>query len=122
PSLGQGAMLYGDWPFIFIMMGVIAFAVSIWAMLRLPETLAPEMRRSLSVNSIVEGFRIVVTNRIALCYTLAATAIFGALFGFINSAQQVYVDIYDMGAWFPLLFAIGAGMMALSAFTNSRLV
>src|SRR5690606_12387827 len=46
----------------------------------------------------------------------------GALFGFINSAQQIYVDIYGMGALFPLMFAIGAGLMALSSFTNSRFV
>jgi MFS transporter, DHA1 family, multidrug resistance protein len=122
PSLGQAAMVFGDWPTIFHMMGVLAFAVMVWAFLRLPETLAPEMRRSLSFRSVAEGFRFVVTNRIALCYTLATTAVFGGLFGFINSAQQIYVDIYDMGALFPLMFAIGAGLMALSSFTNARLV
>src|SRR5690606_28048403 len=71
---------------------------------------------------IMEGFRFVVTDRIALCYTLASTVIFGGLFGFINSAQQIYVDIYGLGAWFPLIFAIGAGLMAVSSFTNARLV
>jgi DHA1 family bicyclomycin/chloramphenicol resistance-like MFS transporter len=45
-----------------------------------------------------------------------------ALFGFINSAQQVYVEIYGLGLWFPLLFALVAGMMAISAFLNSRFV
>ena len=38
--------------------------------------------------------RIVLTNRVALCYTFASTFVFGALFGFINSAQQIYVGIY----------------------------
>src|SRR5690606_13701076 len=90
--------------------------------LRLPETLSPELRRSLSFSSIVQGFRYVLTDRISLCYTLATTAILGALFGFINSAQQIYVDIYDLGTLFPIMFAIGAGLMALSSFTNSRFV
>ncbi|WP_173931623.1 multidrug effflux MFS transporter [Chelativorans sp. Marseille-P2723] len=122
PSLGQAAMIFGDWPIIFITMGVMSLAITIWALLRLPETLAPEMRRALSLSSIAEGFGFVLTNRVALCYTLASTAIFGALFGFINSAQQIYVEIYDLGDWFPLLFAIGAGLMAISSFTNARLV
>ncbi|MCT7375181.1 multidrug effflux MFS transporter [Chelativorans salis] len=122
PSLGQAAMIFGDWPLIFVLMAVVALAVTVWAMFRLPETLAPENRRALSLRSIVQGFGYVLTNRVALCYMLATTAIFGALFGFISSAQQIYVDIYDMGALFPLLFAVGAGLMAISSFTNSRLV
>ena len=59
---------------------------------------------------------------ISLCYTLASTTVFGALFGFINSAQQVYVGIYGLGVWFPIIFAAIAGMMAVSSFLNSRLV
>jgi DHA1 family bicyclomycin/chloramphenicol resistance-like MFS transporter len=70
----------------------------------------------------VGGFGIVLGNRVALFYSLASTALFGALMGFINSAQQVYVGIYGLGAWFPLLFALIAGMMAVSSFVNSRLV
>ena len=68
------------------------------------------------------GFGIVLSNRVSVCYTLASTIVFGALFGFINSAQQVYVGIYGLGVWFPVVFAGIAGMMALSSFLNSRLV
>src|SRR5690606_39668743 len=84
PSLGQAAMIFGSWHMIFLLMGFTSLAVTLWAMLRLPETLSPELRRSLSVSSIVQGFRYVLTDRISLCYTLATTAILGALFGFIN--------------------------------------
>jgi MFS transporter, DHA1 family, multidrug resistance protein len=103
-------------------MAVLALAVSVWTALRLPETLHPEFRRPFTVAAIAEGFKIVVTNRMSLCYTLASTALFAALFGFINSAQQVYVGIYDAGAWFPVLFAAVAGLMAVSSFLNSRFV
>jgi len=122
PSLGQAAMLFGSWHMIFLLMGFASLIVTLWAMFRLPETLSPELRRSLSVGSIAQGFRYVLTNRISLCYTLATTAILGGLFGFINSAQQIYVDIYDLGSLFPIMFAVGAGLMAISSFTNSRFV
>ena len=122
PSIGQAIIMFAEWHAIFIAMAVLALAVSVWTALRLPETLHPEFRRPFTVASIAEGFKMVVTNRMSLCYTLASTALFAALFGFINSAQQVYVGIYDAGAWFPVLFAAVAGLMAVSSFLNSRFV
>ncbi|WP_292895151.1 MULTISPECIES: multidrug effflux MFS transporter [unclassified Nitratireductor] len=122
PSIGQIIMIFGDWSEIFLAMAVLAVIFGTWAALRLPETLAPENRRELTFSSVTKGFAYVLTNRIALCYTLATTSIFGALFGFISSAQQIYTDTFNLADWFPILFAIGAGLMAVSSFTNSRLV
>ena len=122
PGIGQVIMLGTTWPAIFLFMAVVALIFTVWAYLRLPETLREEYRRPLTARVIVEGFRIVVTNRTAICYTLALAIIFGALFGFINSSQQIYVGLYDVGAMFPVYFAIVAGMMAVMSFLNSRLV
>lgn len=122
PLLGQGVMLFSEWHMIFVVMAAVAVVATVWTFLRLPETLAPEKRRPFTVAAIAAGFRIVLTNRVALCYTLASTLVFGGLFGFINSAQQIYVGIYGLGVWFPVLFAFVAGMMAVSSFANSRLV
>lgn len=122
PGLGQLIMIFATWHLIFAAMGVGALLITVWAFLRLPETLHPEYRRPFTRAAITSGFRIVLSNRVALCYTLANLATFGALFGFINSAQQVYVGIYGLGAWFPVVFAGVAGLMALSSYLNSRLV
>jgi len=122
PSLGQLMMIFASWHMIFVLMGVIAVAITFWFWARMPETLHPEDRRAIDVSSIAQGFAIVLSNRISIGYTLASTAVFAALFGFINSAQQIYVGIYDLGAWFPILFAVVAGMMAVSSFLNSKLV
>lgn len=122
PGVGQLVMLFSEWHMIFVFMGVVSLAVTLWTVMRLPETLQLERRRPFTAASAVEGFRIVLTNRVALCYTLATTLVFGGLFGFINSAQQIYVGIYDLGVWFPVLFSAVAGMMAVSSFINARLV
>lgn len=122
PGLGQLIMLFAEWHLIFAAMGAGALAVTLWAAARLPETLHPEYRRPFSAKAITGGFRIVLSNRSALCYTGAGMVIFGALFGFINSAQQVYVELYDLGKLFPVVFAAIASLMALSNFANSRLV
>ncbi len=122
PGTGQVIMLFGDWHWIFVFMAVIAVIVGVWMYVRLPETLAPADVRPFTVKVIYDGFRIVLTDRVALCYTIASTFIFGALFGFINSAQQVYVGIYGLGVWFPVAFAAVALFMALSSFVNAKLV
>jgi DHA1 family bicyclomycin/chloramphenicol resistance-like MFS transporter len=122
PGIGQLVTIFFNWHMIFVAMAAIALAITLWAYLRLPETLHPEDRREIDVGSIFQGFGIVLSNRISLWYTIASTIIFGALFGFINSAQQVYVGIYGLGVWFPVLFAAIAGMMAVSSFLNSQLV
>jgi DHA1 family bicyclomycin/chloramphenicol resistance-like MFS transporter len=122
PGIGQLLLLSGPWQTIFLFMGGLALVIAIWAYLRLPETLEPGRRRPLTVRSVADGFRLVFTNRVALCYGLAGMFLFGAMFGFISSSQQVFVDIYGLGPYFPVAFATMAGMMAVAQFLNSRIV
>lgn len=122
PSIGQLMMFIGNWHFIFVSMGIIGAIILFWAIMRMPETLPPHERQPFTLSAIGKAFSAVLTNRLSLLYTLAATAVFGTLFSFINSAQQIYVGIYDLAEWFPILFALVAGFMALSSYLNSRLV
>ncbi len=122
PGIGQVILLTGPWHYIFIFMAGLALAISIWAFLRLPETLSEENRRPLSLKSIADGFRIVVTNRQALFYGLGGTFLFGAMFGFISASQQIFVELYGLGPWFPVAFAGMAGAIAVAQFINSRIV
>ena len=122
PSIGQGVMMFGEWHLIFAFMAGIAALILGWMIMRLPETLHPEYRRPFTLVSVATGFKVVLSNRLSLFYTLAMSAILGALFGFINSAQQVYVGIYGLGVWFPIAFAAVAGLMSIASFMNARLV
>src|SRR5687768_15721444 len=105
PGIGQILLLTGPWQTIFIFMGLLAAAFWAWTYFRLPETLPVESRRPLSAKAVWAGFVIVFTNRAAFAYGMAGTFLFGALFGFISSSQQVYVDIYGLGVYFPVAFA-----------------
>ncbi|HWA19711.1 MAG TPA: multidrug effflux MFS transporter [Devosia sp.] len=122
PSVGQVILLTGPWHYIFLFMGGLASLIFLWAWFRLPETLHPEYRRPFKLGVILEGFRIVLSNRTALFYGLAGTFLFGGMFGFIVSTQQIFVGIYGLGPYFPIAFAAMAGLMAVSSFLNSRIV
>jgi DHA1 family bicyclomycin/chloramphenicol resistance-like MFS transporter len=53
---------------------------------------------------------------------VAVGVIFGALMGYINSAQQIFVEVYGLGALFPVVFGACAAALAVASFLNSRLV
>jgi MFS transporter, DHA1 family, multidrug resistance protein len=122
PSLGQAVLLVSDWPAIFGLIAAAGIAVTVWSMFRLPETLPMERRRPLNPASVFGAFRVVLTNRMAFGYAAATSLIFGVLFAFLNSSQQIYVEIYGLGVWFPIAFSAGAVLIAVASFTNSRLV
>lgn len=122
PGFGQLLMTIMDWRGLFFFMAVVAMGVSLWVYLRLPETLDPANRRPFTARSVVEGFGIVFTNRVSLAYIGATALLFGALMGFLNSAQQIYVSIYGVGVLFPVYFAAGAACSSVAGFINSQLV
>ncbi|WP_455477614.1 multidrug effflux MFS transporter [Bartonella sp. B41] len=120
PATGQIILLFVSWKFIFAFMAIIGFSLTIWIYLRLPETL--HVQRSLSFSSVRHNLGFVVTNRSSLCYTLAASIILGCLFITINTSQQIYEEIYNLGLWFPVAFAAGAAFEIMSSFLNSLFV
>ena len=73
-------------------------------------------------SSFFKGVRFIVTNRIAIGYILAMTLMMGAMFGFINSAQQVFSDVFHAFSLFPSIFACIAGSMAVASLVNARIV
>lgn len=122
PTIGGVFLLVGSWHMIFAALFVIALAVLVWCALRLPETRPPALRDPLSLGWIADAFRLAATNRQTLGYTLAIGVTFGSLMGYINSAQQIFVEVYGLGAWFPVVFGGCAAALALASFINTRLV
>jgi MFS transporter, DHA1 family, multidrug resistance protein len=122
PSIGQLIMLVGPWRWIFGGLGLIGVGLIVWAALRLPETLKPEDRLPIQVKRLTSAYKTALTDRTAMGYTLAMTAITGALFGFINSSQQIFADVFDAEAVFPAVFAVIAGGIAVASIVNARLV
>lgn len=122
PSIGQVILMVAPWRWIFVSLAIFGAFVMLWVGLRLPETLHAEDRVRMTVHDIARAFRTVLTNRIAVGYMLGMTFVVGGLFGFINSAQQVFVEVFDEPVYFTLIFALIAGFMAISSLLNARIV
>jgi MFS transporter, DHA1 family, multidrug resistance protein len=122
PAFGTIVLAVATWRAIFIGLAVYGAVVLAWSWLRLPETLHPEHRRALSTAAIGEAALLTLTNRQSIGNTVASTLIFGGLFAFINSVQQIVFDVFDRPDLLALVFACIAGPMAFSSWMNSRLV
>ena len=122
PSVGTLILLIAPWRWIFGVLAAGGAAVFVWAARRLPETLDPELRRPLDVAGISGAMKQVLTERSSLGYMLAQTVVLGGLYGFINSAQQIFFDTFHAPRLFPIVFAGAAGTMGIAALLNSRIV
>ena len=122
PSLGQLILFVAPWRWIFGALLVYALIVLAWALLRLPETLAPENRRAFNPAAIFGAYAAVLRERQTVGYMIATTFVTACLFGYITSSEQLFVDVYNLGPSFPLAFASIAIAISAGTFLNSRLV
>ncbi|MBX7532990.1 multidrug effflux MFS transporter [Qipengyuania sp. 1XM1-15A] len=123
PSIGQAILVaLGDWRWIFASMAVLGCAMTAWVYFRLPETLHEEDKQDIHLPTITRNMKSAVTLRETIGYTLGSALVFGGLFGFINSSQQLIGEAFGAGDSFPLIFAICAGCMAIANWSNSRIV
>ncbi|SMP62103.1 MFS transporter, DHA1 family, bicyclomycin/chloramphenicol resistance protein [Novosphingobium panipatense] len=122
PMLGQSVLLFAGWRWIFGIMGAIAGVIFVWAWVRLPETLHEDYRQPVRAKVIAGNMAVALKERAAIGYFLGAALVQGALFGYINSAQQLLGEHFGAGTMFPLLFGGMALVMASTNFANARIV
>lgn len=122
PTLGQVVILFASWRWIFGVLAIASALVAFWVVWKLPETLKPENRRAINLAEIGFSFRVTLQSRLGMGYTLASTLLFGALFGFINTAPQIFDEAFGAPQLFTVTFAVVAGFIALSSLINAKLV
>ncbi|MDC9824466.1 multidrug effflux MFS transporter [Devosia sp. ZB163] len=122
PTVGQLIILAAPWQYIFVAMAAIAAATWVWTFLRLGETQRPEDRRSLDFGVVAEGFLIVLRNRRAFFYGVAAVFLQGAILGMVVTTQQIFTEIYPWGVFYPLSMVIIAGSAAITSLIASRVL
>jgi DHA1 family bicyclomycin/chloramphenicol resistance-like MFS transporter len=122
PNIGQAILWLADWRAIFLVLAGYGAAMWLWSFIKLPETLHPEYRRALHAGEIWQGVKAAATDRLSIGYTLALTAVFGVLTGYIASIQQIVFDVFDAGGLIGLVFAAIAAPMVLASWGNSKVV
>ena len=122
PALGQLILFAADWRWIFGALVLGGAVLAVWMHVRLPETLRPENRIPLAPRSAALNYWLAAKNRVSLGYILASALIFGALFAFIATSEQVIAGLYGLENWFALAFAGVAIGLAAANVVNARIV
>ena len=122
PLIGATIVTEFGWRGIFLAFVLFSGVSITWLWARQPETLPPESRRPLSWATLWDGTRQALGHRQVQLSILVQSMIFGILFGMISSVQQIFDQVYDRGAAFPLLFGLVSILASPSAIVNGTLV
>ncbi|MBM2320771.1 MULTISPECIES: multidrug effflux MFS transporter [Marivita] len=122
PLLGSIVIDIWDWRAVFY--GFVGFSAisAMWVAIRLPETLAPENRRSLRLHALRSAFVEMFVHPVVRISIAVQALSFGMLFGLLSSIQQIFDITFDRAESFPLWFGAVAIVAASSGFLNARLV
>ena len=121
PTIGAGIIAIFGWRSVFWFQFSIALVLMVW-LTRLPETLPPERRRSVSPRAIGEAFCTVVNTRQSVGFGLAVMFLFGVMSSYIASSEIIIDDVFGHGDLFPLFFGLLAIVMAAGSLLNARIV
>lgn len=122
PMLGQFLMQHFGWKSIFTFNLGFGLLIMFWFWKRQKETLKPEhkktFRPAIFKSGTIEFFRI----KPAVIYTLFSGLITGSFMVYLSTAQQIFQVQYDLGEYFPYIFASLAVTIGLATYLNSTLV
>lgn len=121
PTIGAGVAAIAGWRAIFIVLAVMGLVMLFW-LRRLPETLEPGDVRPLDWRTMVAGWATVTRHRRAAGYMIASGMMQGALYGYLNSSEQIIAEVFDARSYFPLIFACVAVGIAIANFSNAAIV
>jgi len=119
PLIGQGVMQFVSWRGVFGVLLLFSVITLLWAGWRLSETGAGGRNSGVT---LAGAAAMVLTTRQTVGYAIAFGFFFGVLMSYIASSEQIFIDVYQLGSAFPLVFATIASVMILASFLNAQLV
>ena len=122
PTIGQLVLLLAPWRALFHLFCAFAVAVLLWVYLRLPETLHPEYRMTLTAGHVARAVGKVATDRASLWYTLSVALMFGSIIGYVGMMPQIFGAVFHRPSLMPSVFALCAASMGITSYLNSRFV
>jgi DHA1 family bicyclomycin/chloramphenicol resistance-like MFS transporter len=122
PSIGYFIMSVGSWKNILFVYVAFGLLVLLWTTIRMPESLNPKNKRKLDMRRIKIAFIRVTREPVSMSFAVVSGIIFSGFMAYLNSAEQIYSDIYQVSHLFPYLFGIIALFFGIAAFLNAKLV
>ncbi len=123
PSIGSALLVGIGWRAIFGMLAILGVGFLALAAGTLPETLAPERRRTLSFGSLVGGYvKFLATPGTKLPVAIGCMS-FAGQFAYISASPVVYMDGYHVSERaYAIYFATTAIALMLGSIAGGRMI
>jgi DHA1 family bicyclomycin/chloramphenicol resistance-like MFS transporter len=122
PSLGGLILWISEWHTILYVFVGFGLLILIWSLLRLPESLKPEDKKDLNWNQLIDTFKRVISEPISMTFAVISGVIFSGFMAYLNSAEQIFSQMYNAKDSFPIIFGMIAIFFGVAAFINSKIV
>jgi DHA1 family bicyclomycin/chloramphenicol resistance-like MFS transporter len=123
PIAGAAVLHVSSWRGIFVALAAVGAAISLAALVGLPESLPTERRRSDGLRRTLSVFGGLVRDRWFMGHGLATGLVFGAMFAYIAGSPFVLQEIYGLSpVAFSLLFGLNALGIVGASVVGSRIV
>ncbi len=122
PGIGQLILFAAPWRGIFVVLLLYGLVLMAWIYFRVPETLAVKDRIPLDASRILASYGAFLADRTSFGYTLASAFCFAGLFAYISASEQIFLETFELGAKFPIAFALVAAALGAATLLNARIV
>lgn len=123
PIVGGQILRVTNWQGVFVVLGIVGGLLLVAAIILIPDTLATSLRSENGFKGIVAHFKVIISDRKFMGYTLSSGFAFASMFVYISASPFVLQNIYYMNPQeISLFFAInGVGLIGVGQLSG-RLV
>ena len=122
PMLGQFLLGHFGWQSIFTVNLLFGSLIMLWFWRRQPETLHKKYQKTFRMSIFKSGTITFFRIKSAVIYTLLSGLVTGSFMVYLSTSQQIFQIQYNLGEYFPYIFASLAVTIGLATFLNSAIV
>lgn len=123
PFGGSMALRLANWQAIFVFLGLFAILAFLLVALKLPESLPPQARQSVSPLGLLKTYGGFLIKRSFISFAGTGALLQASFFAYITGSASVLISIYGMSpTTFSLVFGLNAIGMGIGVQINTRLI
>jgi len=122
PLIGAGIIALSDWRGIFVAFICFSVISMIWMILRLPETLALDKRRSFKIGALVSTSKELFSHQSTRISIACQSMMFALLFGMLSLVHPIYDVTFARAESFPYWFALISILSGSASLLNANIV
>lgn len=109
PTIGGWVVVHYSWNMIFYFLSVNALALLLAVYFFLPESKKPDPTKSLKIKSVLNDYKIVLSDKTFLFYALIGSIASGGLFSYISGSSFVFIEYFGISeSHFGMIFGLNA--------------